>query len=468
MTIAATQQQEQQPPPPPSPQQHPDPPRISSAHKLSSSVSSIFRLGRHKHEKDKPSSTGTASAHALTQPAMAQVQTPLSGNGFAYAQSQVVSQQTLSTGDGVSVTGSSGGLVSRTVSNVTSKSSHSQLGDKGDTSLTRRRVGDDWNFISTLGTGTFGRVFLVQHKSDASPTGRFYAMKTLQKSEVVRLRQVEHMNNEREILQLVQHPFIVSLRTSFQSAHNLFMCLDYVPGGELFSHLRRAVKFQNDVTRFYAAEILLALEHLHAHDIIYRDLKPENILIDADGHIKITDFGFAKRIADRTWTLCGTPEYLAPEIIQSRGHGKAVDWWALGILIYEMLCGYPPFYDSSHIGIYEKILAGKIRWPSHLEPQAIDVISRLLNPDITKRLGNLSRAAIDVKDHPWFRYCRWDLLMTKAIRPPIVPLCRSNGDTRNFDSYPELKRDQMQMLLAESQGDDSDASQYKREFAAWL
>ena len=166
-------------------------------------------------------------------------------------------------------------------------------------------------------------------------------MKVLRKTDVVRLRQVEHVNAERFILARIRHPFIVDLYATFQDHLNIYMLLSYVPGGELFSHLRRAQRFSADVTRFYLAIIVLALRYLHSFNIIYRDLKPENLLLDTRGYLKIADFGFAKVVDDRTWTLCGTPEYLAPEIIQSDGHGKAVDWWACGILCYEMLVGYP-------------------------------------------------------------------------------------------------------------------------------
>jgi protein kinase A len=168
-----------------------------------------------------------------------------------------------------------------------------------------------------------------------------FAMKVLKKTDVVRLRQVEHVNAERFILARIRHPFIVDLYATFQDNLNIYMLLSYVPGGELFSHLRRAGRFSADVTRFYLAIIVLALRYLHSYNIIYRDLKPENLLLDHRGYLRITDFGFAKVVDDRTWTLCGTPEYLAPEIIQSDGHGKAVDWWACGILCYEMLVGYP-------------------------------------------------------------------------------------------------------------------------------
>ncbi|KAI1298188.1 hypothetical protein EDD11_006870 [Mortierella claussenii] len=291
----------------------------------------------------------------------------------------------------------------------------------------------DFQLLETLGTGTFGRVYLTRSQHDQ----QFYAMKVLKKSEVVRLKQVEHINSEKQILAQVHFPFIVDLHTTFQDDRNLYMLLEYVIGGELFSHLRRAGRFSNDMTRFYAAEIVLAIEYLHARDIIYRDLKPENLLLDLNGHIKITDFGFAKRVQDRTWTLCGTPEYLAPEIIQSKGHGKPVDWWALGILIFEMLAGYPPFFDDNPFGIYEKILAGRIYFPAHIDSTAKDLIKKLLTADRTKRLGNLKGGSEDIKNHKWFRGVDWNGLRERRVEAPIVPPHLHPGDTSNFENYPE-------------------------------
>jgi protein kinase A len=156
---------------------------------------------------------------------------------------------------------------------------------------------------------------------------------------LVSRRQVEHAHNERDILGSVSHPFLVKLWGTFQSETHVFLVTDYVPGGELFRIIRKYKKLNGEAAKFYAAEVLLAIEHLHANDIAYRDLKPENILIDHRGHVKLTDFGFAKRVPDMTWTVCGTPDYLAPEIIRSQGYTKAVDWWSLGVLIYEMLTG---------------------------------------------------------------------------------------------------------------------------------
>lgn len=272
-------------------------------------------------------------------------------------------------------------------------------------------------------------------------------MKVLKKTEVVRLKQVEHINSEKEILSQIDCPFIVKLYGAFQDNRNLYMLEEYVIGGEMFSHLRRAGRFSDETTKFYVSQIVLALEYLHNLDIVYRDLKPENLLIDISGNIKITDFGFAKKVEDRTWTLCGTPEYLAPEIIQSKGHGKAVDWWALGILIFEMLAGYPPFFDDNPFGIYEKILAGKIQFPSHFDPNAKDLVKKLLTADRTKRLGNLKGSSQDVKSHKWFADVDWDAVLNCKIEAPIIPGCSHPGDTTNFEKYPE-----------EDDGDDGDDS----------
>jgi serine/threonine protein kinase len=191
------------------------------------------------------------------------------------------------------------------------------------------------------------------------------------------------------------------------------------------------------MAKFYAAEIVLALEYMHAHNIVYRDLKPENLLLDAKGHMKIADFGFAKVVPEVTWTLCGTPEYLAPEIIQNRGHGKAVDWWSLGVLIYEMIAGYPPFYAETPVAIYEKIVAGVVEFPRDFDPIARDLICRLLVSDPTRRLGSSSETSYGVRNHPWFAGIDWLGLYNRTVPAPIVPLVMSPSDTRNFEEYPD-------------------------------
>lgn len=277
-------------------------------------------------------------------------------------------------------------------------------------------------FFPRLGTGTFGRVLLVRLRNSPArqDSANYFAMKILSKKEIVRLRQVEHVAAERYILSRIRHPFIVDLYATFQDEENVYMLLSYVPGGELFTHLRRAQRFTPDVTRFYLATIVLALKYLHSFNIVYRDLKPENLLLDARGYLRLTDFGFAKIVDDRTWTLCGTPEYLAPEIIRSEGHGKAADWWACGILCYEMLVGFPPFFAENAFDIYKKILEGRIWWPRDMDPLSRELIKALLHPDLSKRLGNMNGGSQDVLDHPWFRGVDWGALERREIKVSVA------------------------------------------------
>ncbi|KAG6089455.1 hypothetical protein E4U15_002888 [Claviceps sp. LM218 group G6] len=293
----------------------------------------------------------------------------------------------------------------------------------------------DFEILRTLGTGSFGRVHLVQSKHNQ----RFYAIKVLKKAQVVKMKQVEHTNDERRMLSDVKHPFLITLWGTFQDWRSLYMVMDFVEGGELFSLLRKSGRFPNPVAKFYAAEATLALEYLHSKNIIYRDLKPENLLLDRHGHLKITDFGFAKRVPDKTWTLCGTPDYLAPEVVSNKGYNKSVDWWSLGILIYEMLCGYTPFWDSgSPMRIYENILKGRVKYPQYINADAQHLLERLITADLTKRLGNLYGGSQDVKNHPWFAEVTWDRLARKDIDAPYTPPIKAGtGDASQFDRYPE-------------------------------
>lgn len=292
---------------------------------------------------------------------------------------------------------------------------------------------DDFDRMRTLGTGSFGRVMLVQHKDNK----QYYAMKILDKLKVVKLKQVEHTLNEKRILAAISFPFLVNLEFSFKDNSYLYMVLEFINGGEMFSHLRKSGRFNENHSRFYASQVVLGFEYLHHLELVYRDLKPENILITEKGYLKITDFGFAKHVKGRTWTLCGTPEYLAPEIILSKGYNKAVDWWALGVLIYEMAAGYPPFFAEQPIQIYEKIIAGKVRYPSHFTSDLKDLCRNLLQTDLTKRFGNLKNGVNDIKLHKWFAPTDWLSIYKMDVDAPFIPKCKGAGDASNFDEYDE-------------------------------
>ncbi|KAG5927482.1 hypothetical protein E4U42_002191 [Claviceps africana] len=314
----------------------------------------------------------------------------------------------------------------------------------------------NFKVVRTLGTGTFARVCLVRPSNapdtplekDTTGNAEVYALKILRKTEVIKLKQVDHVRHERSVLaDVAGHPFITNLLASFSDHDHLYMLLDYVPGGELFSYLRKLRRFDESTARFYAAEIVLVLEYLHEQQggVAYRDLKPENLLLDKDGHIKLVDFGFAKRLGYKgdhpveTYTLCGTPEYLAPEVIHNKGHTTAVDWWALGILIYEFLTGYPPFWHQNPIEIYKQIVKRPVAFPQDapISDQAKDIIRSFCTVDRSRRLGNLSGGAGRVKAHPFFQSINWDDMLARRRRGPIVPPIRYPGDAQCFDTYPE-------------------------------
>ena len=233
---------------------------------------------------------------------------------------------------------------------------------------------DEYDIKQTVGTGSFGRVKLIRHKT----SGRYLALKILTKAEIVKLKQVDHILSEVTILNSLDHPLLIKMIGMAQNERYLYIVMEYVSGGELFTYLRTVQNLKNDDAKFYAAQITLMFEHLHSMDTVYRDLKPENLLIDTSGYLKLTDFGFAKKLEGRTYTLCGTPEYLAPEILLQKGHGKPVDWWCLGIIIYEMLVGIDPFSDDEPMAVYQNILRGKIKFPSNFPKDAKSLVKHLL------------------------------------------------------------------------------------------
>lgn len=287
--------------------------------------------------------------------------------------------------------------------------------------------------VKTLGTGAFGRVVLLKH----SKSLKFYAMKVLEKEKIMKMKQVEHTLYEKRILEAIRFPFTVSMEKSFKDNSYIYFIMPFVPGGEMFTHLRRMGKFEEPLAKFYASQVILALEYLHFCNLVYRDLKPENILIDKHGYLKITDFGFCKVLQGRTWTLCGTPEYLAPELILSKGYGFSVDWWSFGVLLYEMNAGYPPFYANEPMKTYEKIVAGRYRCPSNFNSDLRELVRNVLQVDITKRFGVMKNGIMDFKNHKWFKGIEWESILNCRTLPPFVPKYRNPSDTSNFERYDE-------------------------------
>ena len=291
---------------------------------------------------------------------------------------------------------------------------------------------EDFELLKVLGRGSFGKVMLVRYKRD----GKKYAMKILKKKAIIARNQVEHTKAERKILESLQHPFLMTLRFAFQSAEKLYFVLDYYQGGELFFHLKNQRRFPETIARLFVAEIALALGHLHSLGVVYRDLKPENILLDDLGHVCLTDFGLSKDLdySDKSHTFCGTPEYLAPEIVAGLGHNQAVDWWSLGILLYELTVGIPPFYSTNVNEMYNKIQHGVLRFPPFLSDDCKNVIIGLLNRDPSKRLGASERDVEDIKQMPFFNKMPWDTLMRKEIESPYKQHCLSSEEAANFDT----------------------------------
>ncbi|CAM4538432.1 RAC-gamma serine/threonine-protein kinase isoform X1 [Caretta caretta] len=316
----------------------------------------------------------------------------------------------------------------------------------------KRKTMNDFDYLKLLGKGTFGKVILVREKA----SGKYYAMKILKKEVIIAKDEVAHTLTESRVLKNTRHPFLTSLKYSFQTKDRLCFVMEYVNGGELFFHLSRERVFSEDRTRFYGAEIVSALDYLHSGKIVYRDLKLENLMLDKDGHIKITDFGLCKEgITDAATmkTFCGTPEYLAPEVLEDNDYGRAVDWWGLGVVMYEMMCGRLPFYNQDHEKLFELILMEDIKFPRTLSSDAKSLLSGLLIKDPNKRLGGGPDDAKEIMRHSFFVGVNWQdvydkkvvqklhvpvphfltRILQKPLVPPFKPQVTSETDTRYFD-----------------------------------
>ena len=271
--------------------------------------------------------------------------------------------------------------------------------------------------LGLLGRGSFGEVYLVK-KID---TNVLYAMKILSKNRIKSQNLLKYAMAERNVLSLTNHPFIVKLNFAFQTTNKLFLILDYCPNGDLARQLFNEKRFTEERAKFYICEVALALEDLHKRDIIFRDLKPDNVVLDEAGHAKLTDFGLSKEgvyESNCAKSFCGSIAYLAPEMINRTGHGKAVDWYLLGVLFYEMLVGIPPYFTDRKEEIFRNIKDAELQIPSFISPKASDLIKALLEKDPQKRLGGGIEDANEIKSHPYFSDVNWDNVYKKRIPPP--------------------------------------------------
>jgi len=282
----------------------------------------------------------------------------------------------------------------------------------------------DFEIIELLGRGAFGRVFKVKPKDSQDEE---YAMKVIDKSIIIQHKTIAiQSKTERDVLVLLDHPFIVKLYYCFQTESNLVIIMQLISGGDVYQHLQKDVRFDEERTKFYAAQTLLGVEYLHTKGVGYRDLKPENLLLDQNGNVLLTDFGLAKPkfgAGQKTATLCGTPQYLAPEILEGKGYTNIVDWWAFGVLVYEMMTGVPPFNADNAYGVYKKIKAGEIDFLEDMTGDAIDLVTRLLEPNLAERLYNPE----EIKQHSFFSGIDWRKLSSRELTAPTIdPIEHSN------------------------------------------
>jgi len=304
---------------------------------------------------------------------------------------------------------------------------------------------DELETVGILGRGAFGVVTLVIDPK----TGKSYALKAIRKLQIMELGQQKHILNEKKVMQKMCCPFLVNLLVTYKDDWRVYFLLDVCLGGELFTILRRKRAFDEETARFFAGCVVEAFGYMHSKSIIYRDLKPENLVLNETGYLKVTDFGFAKFVpSDKTFTLCGTPDYLAPEIVTGQGHGRGVDWWTLGVLVYEMIASFPPFFDENPMMTYRKIISTKYKFPKYLSPESKDLINRFLKAKPTKRLGVLRGGATLIRQQPWFssgsmKAFSWEALQKQEMDAPIKPKITSKGDLSNFDKYDKVDENYM-------------------------
>lgn len=316
----------------------------------------------------------------------------------------------------------------------------------------------DFKFIKTLGKGSHGKVLLATHLSNPDEQ---YAIKILKKSEVIKSKQLEHTITEKQILSTFSHPFLVNLKDVFHTETKIYFVMEFLKGGELFQHLKRVVRFKEDQAKFFCASVVCAIGHLHNADYIYRDLKPENILLDETGYPKITDFGLAKylKVSSLADTYCGTPEYMAPEVILKKGCNRAADWWSLGILAYEMLFGAPPFYTQDVAEMQKRTLLQELKFPTkkNVSRACLDFIAGLLMKIPSKRLGSIGDV-LEVKNHPWFAGFEWEKLELKQLEAPFKP--QNVNWEANFD--PDFIKEEPRDSIC--QKDDMNLEEFKSDF----
>jgi protein-serine/threonine kinase len=306
-----------------------------------------------------------------------------------------------------------------------------EMGDNIKTEEKTKKIVKDmscFDVLKVIGRGTFGKVILVKNKMD----NQLLALKCIKKQQIIKNKNIENIKNEKKTLEKIEHPFIIKMRYTFQNREKIFLAFDYYNGGEMFFHLQKQKRFTENLAKFYAAEIFLALTYLHKEKFIYRDLKPENVIIDKNGHIKLIDFGLAKgniSSTNLTGTICGTNEYIPPEVICGKRYGFNFDWWGFGNILYEMIFGYPPFNDQNKSNLFKKIVYQEPSYRgTNVSAEALDLLKKLLKKDPRERIK-----PSEIPSHPWFKGVNFEDIMNQRVVPPFKPKIKNEEDLSNID-----------------------------------